>query len=345
MKHFYLLLITVAFYCSCDRQICTISGKITDPVDTVTLVNQSGDVLDKCAVIDGSFTLTCDMNPENGVSIIRGNPYAPIALIPDSKKINVVMVEGKPVVSGSLLSEEVQELQQWTMETFMESNQRSKVLIENGYPERADSISNEFYKVLVDRCREVYLDHKSDLVGSQAMVLMMNNIDEDEFLNLYEQGGKVIHEDARISGYYGHLKSISLNEVIILQDNGEFHMETGKIEDFVGMGKYTLVDFWASWCGPCRKEMPFVVKAYNDYKDKGLVVLGIPVQDKLEATQKAMTKMGIYYPQLCDPTTDLAQKFHVRGIPHLFLFDPEGKIVKEGMKGKEVDALLRPLFQ
>ena len=125
MKHFFLLLITVAFYCSCDRQICTISGKITDPVDTVTLVNQSGDVLDKCAVIDGSFTLTCDMNPEIGVSIIRGNPYAPIALIPDSKMINVAMVEGKPVVSGSLLSEEIQELQQWTMETFMESSQRS----------------------------------------------------------------------------------------------------------------------------------------------------------------------------------------------------------------------------
>ena len=91
MNHYYPILITVVAFCSCGRQICTISGKITDPVDTVTLVNQSGDVLDKCAVIDGSFSLTCDMNPEIGVSIMRGNPYAPIALIPDSKKINVVM--------------------------------------------------------------------------------------------------------------------------------------------------------------------------------------------------------------------------------------------------------------
>ena len=133
--------------------------------------------------------------------------------------------------------------------------------------------------------------------------------------------------------------------LIQLQADGTISEATGCLDDFVGKGQYVLVDFWASWCGPCREETPYVVKAYNDYKDKGLVVLGIPVQDKLEATQKAMTKMGIYYPQLCDPTTELAQKFHVRGIPHLFLFDPEGKIVKEGMKGKEIDALLRPLFQ
>ena len=71
----------------------------------------------------------------------------------------------------------------------------------------------------------------------------------------------------------------------------------------------------AMWCGPCREETPFVVKAYNDYKDKGLVVLGIPVRDKLEATKEAMKQLGIRYPQLLDPETTLAQEYGVNVRP------------------------------
>ena len=113
----------------------------------------------------------------------------------------------------------------------------------------------------------------------------------------------------------------------------------------MGKGQYVLVDFWASWCGPCREETPFVVKAYNDYKDKGLVVIGIAVRDQQPNTQKAMVDMGIYYPQLLDPMIALAREFGVSTIPHLFLFDPDGKIVQQDMRGEGIDALLRTVFK
>ena len=132
--------------------------------------------------------------------------------------------------------------------------------------------------------------------------------------------------------------------LIQLQADGTISEATGCLDDFVGKGQYVLVDFWASWCGPCREETPFVVKAYNDYKDKGLVVIGIAVRDQQPNTQKAMANMGIYYPQLLDPSIALADEFGVSTIPHLFLFAPDGKIVQQGMRGEDIDALLRTIF-
>ena len=147
-----------------------------------------------------------------------------------------------------------------------------------------------------------------------------------------------------VAGYSATPRSTK-GPLIQLQADGTISEATGCLDDFVGKGQYVLVDFWASWCGPCREETPYVVKAYNDYKDKGLVVLGVAVRDQQPNTQKAMANMGIYYPQLLDPSIALAGEFGVSAIPHLFLFGPDGKIVQQGMRGEGIDALLRTVFK
>ena len=331
--------LSVLAVCACGNKVCTISGTIDDPVDSVSLVDLSGAELDKCAVVDGAFTLTCPRGPEMGVSIVRGELYMPIALVADSKAITISMADGQPVISGSPLSEALQELQQWTMATFSDYMQRANALMEEGDQEKAAAVNEERDQVLATRHREVYLDHKDDLLGVQAMSLLMFEVDEDEFIDLYEQGGKVIQDDAEIGGYYEQVKALYQNggNVITLQEDGKLVEETGAFEDFVGAGKYTLVDFWASWCGPCKEETPNVVAVFDKYRDKGLVVIGVTVNDKKDASVEAMKELGIHYPQVLDTKQELAERFGVQGIPHIILFDPDGNIVAENLRGERIE--------
>ena len=277
--------------------------------------------------------------------MIPGPKSEPVSLIPDSKEITVKIEDGIATVSGSPLSEELQELQQWMMNHFMSYNDKATALAESGDEAGAEALWDEMHKTMADHCKEVYLDHLQDPIGVQAMTILASGATDEEFISLYEQGGECIRANAMISGRYESLTATP-NTVLQLDSTGESFIETkGALSDYIGNGSYVLVDFWASWCGPCRKEMPFVVKAYNDYKDKGLIVLGISVQDGQDATKEAMKQLGIHYPQLLDQGATLVEEYGVNGIPHLFLFGPDGKVLKDGMRGEGIDAVLKPIFQ
>lgn len=341
MNKFISIVLSMSVVCSCGHQVCTIKGEISDPVDTVRLFSMTGLLLDQCAVTDGAFILTCEIDPENGVSVSRGEEYDPISLIPDSKEITIAMNEGKPVISGSPLSCELLELQQWALSTFMGYSMQAMSLIEAGDQQGADAVNAEMHKTIASHCRDIYMNHKTDALGMQAMTLMMMDLDEDEFMELYEQGGKVIQENAQIGGYYEHLKSQPHEKSIILSENGELLKSRSTYDDYVGAGNYTLVDFWASWCGPCKEETPNVIAVYEKYHNKGLVVIGVPINDKLDATEKAMKELGIHYPQIIDPSQNLAEKYDISGIPRIILFNPEGKIVADGLRGSEIEASVK----
>lgn len=113
-----------------------------------------------------------------------------------------------------------------------------------------------------------------------------------------------------------------------------------KLSDYVGRGEYVLVDFWASWCGPCRREMPTVKEIFTKYKDQGLKVLGVAVNDEVKDAKAAIEEMGIEWPVIFDIQGLTLDIYGISGIPHLILFAPDGTIVSRGARGDGLKAVV-----
>ncbi|MCR4765219.1 MAG: redoxin domain-containing protein [Bacteroidaceae bacterium] len=112
-----------------------------------------------------------------------------------------------------------------------------------------------------------------------------------------------------------------------------------KLSDYAGKGKVVLVDFWASWCGPCRQEMPNVVKVYNQYKNKGFEIVGVSLDQTAEAWKKGITDLNITWPQMSDLKywqCEAATLYGVNAIPHTVLIDKDGTIIERNLRGEKL---------
>jgi peroxiredoxin len=113
-------------------------------------------------------------------------------------------------------------------------------------------------------------------------------------------------------------------------------------------GKVVLIDFWASWCGPCRKEMPNVVKAYSKYKSKGFEIFGVSLDQDKDRWIEAIAKDGITWPQVSDLkqwNSQVVKLFNIQGIPYTVLLDKEGNILAKNLRGEDLEKKLAEVVQ
>ena len=120
-----------------------------------------------------------------------------------------------------------------------------------------------------------------------------------------------------------------------------------EFSNHIGKSKYLLLDFWASWCGPCRRENPNIVKAYEEYKDKGFDIFAISLDSSRDSWLAAIEKDGLVWTNVSDLLlwdSEPAKLYGVRAIPSNFLIDENGVIVAKNLKGEDLHNTLNDLL-
>ena len=202
-----------------------------------------------------------------------------------------------------------------------------------------------------DEAKRLYMErieqHRDDAIGV-ALLLMpqpdwMTTTEEKEFLISL---GDEVKSDFRVHKKLERLMKLQPSDVgdMFLDFTVEYDGKTTRLSDYVGRGQYVLVDFWASWCGPCREEIPNLIAAYEKYKSKGLIVLGIAVSDKPEATTQVIKELEIPYPQIINSQKIATDLYGINGIPEIILFAPDGRILKRGLRGENIEKELAEIF-
>ena len=128
----------------------------------------------------------------------------------------------------------------------------------------------------------------------------------------------------------------------VIQDPEHPETSTVKLSDYVGKGKYILIDFWASWCGPCMNEMPNLVKVYNTYHGDKFDMVSIPVSAGMEASVAQSKELGIVWNQIINaPDTIMTDLYGIMGIPHTILFSPDGTILGRDLVGAKLEEAVK----
>ena len=341
-KTIILAAAVIAASVACTRKapVTTISGNygIDSPKEVNISIPELG--LDTTvAVIDKQFTIDLPVDPTQ-TGIIRVGREK-VNFIPDGTPMTLLFNADHTIAllaqdPANSIQERLNQYEKSINEFMTAAKAQLDSLGENATQEAKDKIYDEYQSAVSELSRKVFAENKDNAVAIYALDNMQFDLPVAELDTLIKSLDTNVANRKSLAGLKKAVKcQLATGEG---QKFTDFEVGPQKFSDYVGNGKYVLVDFWASWCGPCKEEIPNIKKVYNKYKGDDFDVLSVAVWDKVTATVAAANNLGIVWNQIVDAQHIPTDIYGIQGIPHIMLIGPDGTILKRDLRGADIEA-------
>ena len=315
MKRFFIFFLLPVLMTACTDRHYRIDGIFTTDDGTQVWLIDAGakDTLAVTTVQDGRFSFEGTVNKPFYAYVGR-----------DKQRVHVILEPG-------------------TVTVDIDERTAAGMPMEDSYM----AFHRQFYGYRRDQREEkaaladsVVLANRDNLVGALALEDLAH-VDTSRFLALHAQVSDEARDFYLVQSAYEAI--LIQNRTAPGQPFTDYTITGGnpdgsdvRLSDYVGRGKYILLDHWASWCGPCKAEMPHIKKTWEAFHGDKFDVVSIAVSDKREDTERALSQLDMPWSQILDAQRIPLELYGVNAIPHLILFAPDGTILYRGLRGEQI---------
>jgi len=350
----FLLGAGLALCClSCGRNAYTVDGAYTaENGSEVYLIDlQNKDTLGVTTVQDNAFTFTGKVEEPVYVYVGRSKERVRFILEPGTVQVDLDgrTESGTPLVDmynafhrrfyafDAARNGERKELQS-----------RRENMSVTEFTEAWDALNRKYTTLQADLTDSLVRACPDPLLDALAMGDLAGK-DTARFMALYREAPEKVKSFYEVADAYGNIERVNRTApgrmfTDYMVSGGNPDGTDVKLSDYVGKGKYILLDHWASWCGPCKAEMPYLKKTYEAFHGDRFDIVGVAVSDKRADTEKALEALALPWNQILDAQRIPVEVYGVAAIPHLILFAPDGTIVQRGLRGEQTYAVVQSLL-
>ena len=331
----------------------TVEGMPDGKAIIATVNGSSLDTLAKADVKNGSFEFTGNVSEPTGAYIMVIGQRGAIPFMLENANITVNAGQAGLTVTGSegqKIYDQFMAINTTTQQEAMKLQQEYQAA--NGDQAKMQAVQEAYAKLMTDaqaKETELIKANPDSYVSTFVIVSSMGQMEYEQLkerYNLLGEKAKASAQGKAIAAQIAKLESTAIGQIApnftITTPEGE------SISLYDIKGKVKLIDFWASWCGPCRGENPHVVEIYKEYHPKGLEIFGVSLDNNKEAWVKAIADDGLVWKHGSDLQgwkSAPAKLYSVSGIPHTVLLDENNKIIAKNLRGEELKQKIAELLK